>query len=76
MSERELARRLGIDGRRVASWRKGKQFPTYPEAVAIMRELRVTERIFNDPPPIPQAPEYPIGGSGADVPVPGSRVGG
>lgn len=60
MSERQLAKRLGIDPRRVSAWRNGRTLPNYYEHLAIMRELRVSEDLFRDPPPVPEEPYYPI----------------
>ena len=60
MSERELAKRLGIDPRRIAAYRKGKALPDYYEFQGILRELRVSERLFVDLPEVPAEPYYPI----------------
>lgn len=60
LSERAFAARIGVDPRKVGRWRRGKAWPDYAEAQAIMRELRVTEAIFTDPPEIPRVPAYPL----------------
>lgn len=60
LSERAFAARIGVDPRKVARWRAGKAYPDYSEARALMRELGVTETIFNDPPQVPDQPRYPI----------------
>jgi transcriptional regulator with XRE-family HTH domain len=63
MSERELAKRMGIDARRVAKWRSGKGLPDYYEMLALADTLRVKEDLFRNPepvPPPPPEPHYPI----------------
>lgn len=60
LSERELAKRLGVDARKVASWRKGKTLPDLYMTIALARELRVKESLFRDPPAVPPRPHYPI----------------
>jgi transcriptional regulator with XRE-family HTH domain len=59
-SERELAKALGIDARQVAKWRSGKGLPDIYTTRAIERELRLNPKLFEDPPPVPKPPEYPI----------------
>lgn len=63
LSERQLAKNMGIDPRKVAAWRKGKSLPTLYEAARLAKELRVDEDLFRNPPEVPaQPPEpyYPI----------------
>ena len=60
MSERQLAGHLGIDPRKVASWRKAKTLPTYYETLALAKLLGVSEELFRNPPPVPEPAYYPI----------------
>lgn len=60
VSERALAKALGVDPRRIASFRTGKVLPDLYETMAIARELKVKEELFRDPPPVPAPPAYPI----------------
>jgi transcriptional regulator with XRE-family HTH domain len=60
MSERQLAQRLEVDPRRVAGWRIGKKLPDLYETQALAAELRVSEELFRNPPPVPKPQPYPI----------------
>lgn len=60
MSERELARRLGVNHRAVGRWREGQAVPDYFQTKQIARELQVREDLFLDLHPIPEEPAYPI----------------
>lgn len=60
MSERQLALAMGIDPRKVARWRRGKDLPDLYETQAIVEHLRVSEDLFRNPPEIPKPPAYPI----------------
>lgn len=60
MSQRQLAKRLNIDPRRVAAFVQGKAEPTYFEFRQIVETLRVSEALFVDLPEIPPEPYYPI----------------
>lgn len=61
VSERQLALRLEVDPRQVAKWRSGKGLPDIYQTQAIAEYLRVSERLFREPPPVPKPPAYPIG---------------
>lgn len=60
VSERELAKRMGIDPRVVAKWRSGKGLPDYYQMLALAETLEVKEDLFRNPPPVPEPPPYPI----------------
>ena len=60
MSQRQLARRLEIDARRVAAFVRGKALPDYLEFRKILETLRVSEALFVDLPDIPAEPYYSI----------------
>lgn len=60
MSERQLAKHVGVDPRRVAGWRRGQKLPDLYEIQAIVDVLRVSEELFRNPPPVPKPPPYPI----------------
>lgn len=60
MSQRQLAKVLDIDARRVAAFVKGKALPDYYEFRGILETLRVSEALFVDLPEIPPEPYYPI----------------
>jgi len=60
MSERQLAKHVGVDPRRVAGWRRGQKLPDLYEVQAIVETLRVSEDLFRNPPPVPKPPPYPI----------------
>lgn len=59
LSERELAKRMGIDPRKVARWRGGKAIPDYYETLSLAETLGVREDLFRDPPSIPPPPPEP-----------------
>lgn len=60
VSERELAKRLEVDPRKVARWRRAKALPDYYETQEIAAILRVSEDLFRHPPEVPKPPTYPI----------------
>ena len=60
MSQRQLAKVLEMDPRRIAAFVKGKALPDYYETRGILETLRVSEALFVDLPEIPPAPYYPI----------------
>lgn len=60
MSERELAKRLGVDPRQVARWRSGKGLPDLYLTRAIESALRLSPSLFEKPLPVPKPPRYPI----------------
>lgn len=60
MSERELAKRMGIDPRVIAKWRSGKGLPDYYQMLALAETLGVKEDLFRNPPVVPEPPPYPI----------------
>lgn len=60
MSERQLAKSVGVDPRRVAGWRRGQKLPDLYEIQAIVDVLKVSEELFRNPPPVPKPPPYPI----------------
>lgn len=63
LSERQLAKALDIDPRKVAAWRSKKRLPDIFEVQALAAELRVSEELFRNPPaipPLPPEPYYPI----------------
>lgn len=60
MSERQLATTLGVDPRKVARWRSGKDLPDYFETLALVDALQVREELFRNPPEVPPEPAYPI----------------
>lgn len=59
-SERELAKRMGIDPRTIAKWRNGKGLPDYYQTIALAETLGVKEDLFRNPPPVPEPVTYPI----------------
>jgi transcriptional regulator with XRE-family HTH domain len=60
ISERQLAKQLEIDARKVAQWRTGKSLPDLYQTQALAAALRVSEDLFRNPPPVPPEPAYPI----------------
>lgn len=60
MSARQLALRMGIDARRVSAWISGKSLPDLYQTQEIVALLRVQERLFREPPPVPEPVIYPI----------------
>lgn len=60
MSQRQLAKRLDIDPRRIAAFVQGRGLPDYYEFRQIIETLRVSEALFDDLPEIPPEPYYPI----------------
>jgi len=60
MSERQLAKQVGVDPRKVARWRSGRGLPDLYETQALVVALRVSEELFRNPPPVPEPPVYPI----------------
>jgi transcriptional regulator with XRE-family HTH domain len=60
LSERQLAKRMGIDPRKVARWRAGGGLPDYYETLTLAEQLGVDEDLFRNPPPVPPDPAYPI----------------
>jgi transcriptional regulator with XRE-family HTH domain len=59
MSERELAKQMEIDPRRVARWRAAKDVPNLFEAARLAQKLGVSEELFRSPPPVPDPPPEP-----------------
>ena len=59
LSERQLAKALEIDPRKVAAWRSKKRLPDIFEVQALAAELRVSEELFRNPPPVPPLPPEP-----------------
>lgn len=63
VSARQLARKLGVDPRRLARWLQEKDLPNLYEAQALASALAVDEELFRNPPEvpvIPPKPYYPI----------------
>lgn len=60
MSERQLAQAVGVDPRKVARWRSGRDLPDLYQTQAIVDTLRVSEELFRNPPAVPKPPAYPI----------------
>lgn len=59
-SERQLAAHLKVDARQVAKWRSGRGLPDIYQTRMIEAFLRISERLFAEPPPVPKPPHYPI----------------
>ena len=60
MSERQLAQEIGVDPRKIARWRSGKDLPDLYQTQALVDVLRVSEDLFRNPPEVPKPPAYPI----------------
>ena len=59
MSQRELARRLGVDPRRIAAMLDGRVLPNLFEAADLAAALGVSDELFRDPPEVPPEPPQP-----------------
>jgi transcriptional regulator with XRE-family HTH domain len=60
ISDRQLAKQLEVDARKVAQWRAGKSLPDLYQTQSLATALRVSEELFRNPPPVPPQPDYPI----------------
>lgn len=60
VSDRQLAKALGIDARKIAAFRTGKSLPDLFLTQEMAVALRVTEELFRNPPEVPPEPAYPL----------------